>query len=243
MEGYPDIEPYRSGTLDVGDGHLLYWEEVGSPSGIPALYLHGGPGSGCSSGNRRHFDSCAYRAVFFDQRGCGRSRPLASDPEVSLSTNTTDHLVGDIEQLREYLGIEQWVVVGGSWGVTLGLVYAERYPERVMGMVLGAVTTGSKREIAWITRDMGRVFPREWERFTVIIPEAEREGDLSAAYARLLANPDPQIREHAALEWCKWEDTHVSLMPGWEPSPRYEDPKFRLVFARLVTHYWRHHCF
>ena len=242
-ERYPDIEPYRSGTLEVGDGHLLYWEEVGKPSGRPALYLHGGPGGGCRPGNRRHFDPSSYRAVFFDQRGCGRSRPLVSDPDADLSTNTTDHLVSDIERLREHLGIEQWVVVGSSWGVTLGLVYAERYPERVTGMVLGAVTAGSRREITWITRDMGRVFPREWECFTALVPEAERGGDLSAAYAKLLADPDPLVRERAALEWCKWEDTHVSLMPGWKPSPRYKDPKFRLVFARLVTHYWSHGCF
>ncbi len=237
------VEPYRSGTLDVGNGHLLYWEEVGNPSGTPAVYLHGGPGSGCGPGTRRNFDPNAYRAVFFDQRGCGRSRPLASDPDADLSTNTTDHLVSDIERLREHLGIERWVVVGSSWGVTLALVYAERHPERVSAMVLGAMTSGSRREIAWITRDMGRVFPREWERFAAVVPEAERGGDLSTAYARLLEDPDPQVREHAALEWCQWEDVHVSLMPGWEPSPRYQDPQFRLVFARLVTHYWRHGCF
>ncbi len=242
-ERYPAIEPYTSGTLEVGNGHLLYWEEIGNPSGTPAVYLHGGPGSGCTPGARRNFDPNAYRAVLFDQRGCGRSRPLASEPDADLSTNTTDHLVADLERLREHLGIERWVVVGVSWGVTLGLVYAERYPERVISMVLGAVTAGSRRETEWITRDMGRIFPREWERFTAVVPEAERGGDLSAAYARLLADPDPRVRERAALEWCRWEDVHVSLMPGWEPSPRFEDPQFRLVFARLVTHYWSHGCF
>lgn len=240
-ERYPAVEPYVSGTLEVGDKHLLYWEEVGNPSGTPAVYLHGGPGGGYTPGARRNFDPDAYRAVFFDQRGCGRSRPLASGPDADLTTNTTDHLVRDIERLREHLGIERWVVVGVSWGVTLGLVYAERYPERVLGMVLGAVTSGSRRETEWIVRDMGRVFPREWERFAAVVPKSEREGDLSAAYARLLA--DPQVRERAALEWCRWEDVHVSLMPGWEPSLRYEDPQFRLVFARLVTHYWSHGCF
>lgn len=157
--------------------------------------------------------------------------------------NTTDHLVADIERLRGHLGIERWVVVGVSWGVTLGLVYAERHPERVTAMVLGAVTSGTRREVAWITRDMGRVFPREWERFAAVVPGAERGGDLSAAYARLLADHDPQVRERAALEWGRREDVHVSLMPGWEPNPRFEDPQFRLVFARLVTHYWSHGCF
>ena len=242
-ERYPAVEPYASGTLEVGDAHTLYWETVGNPSGTPAVYLHGGPGSGCTPGARRNFDPEGYRAVLFDQRGCGRSRPLASDPDADLGTNTTDHLVRDLEQLREHLGIERWVVVGVSWGVTLGLVYAERHPERVIGMVLGAVTNGSRRETRWITRDMARVFPREWERFAAVVPVAERGGDLSAAYARLLADSDPLVRERAALEWCRWEDVHVSLMPGWEPSLRYEDPQFRLVFARLVTHYWSHGCF
>ncbi len=237
---YPAVEPYNSGILEVGDGHELYYEGVGNPSGVPAVYLHGGPGGGCTPGARRNFDPDAYRVVLFDQRGCGRSRPLASEPHADLRTNTTDHLIADIERLREHLEIERWIVIGVSWGVTLGLAYAERYPERVSSMVLGAVTSGSRRETEWITRDMGRIFPREWERFTSVVPEAERSGDLSAAYARLLANPDPQMHERAALEWCRWEDVHVSLMPGWEPSPRYEDPQFRLGFARLVTHYWSH---
>ncbi len=240
---YLEAEPYATGMLDVGDGQTLYWEIMGDPAGIPAVYLHGGPGGGCSSGARRNFDPKAYRAVLFDQRGCGRSRPLASEPNADLSTNTTDDLVADLEHLRVHLGIERWLVVGVSWGVTLGLVYAERYPERVIAMVLGAVTVGSRRETQWITHDMGRIFPREWERFAAAVPEAEREGELSAAYARLLTHPNPQIHEHAALEWCRWEDVHVSLMPGWEPSPRYADPQFCLGFARLVTHYWSHGCF
>lgn len=227
---YPAIEPYESGNLEVGDGHSVYWETVGNPAGIPAVFLHGGPGSGCTSGARRNFDPEAYRAVLFDQRGCGRSRPLASEPDADLGTNTTDHLVADLERLRDHLGIGRWVVAGGSWGVTLGLVYAERHPERVISMVLGAVTAGTRRETKWITHDMGRVFPREWERFAAIVPEAERGGNLSAAYARLLADPDPHVRERAALEWCRWEDVHVSLMPGWQPNPRYEDPEFRLTF-------------
>ena len=136
-ERHPAVEPYEHGTLDVGDGNALYWEPVGSPGGTPAVYVHGGPGSGCTPGARRNFDPSAYRAVLFDQRGCGRSRPLASDPGTDLTTNTTDHLVVDLERLREHLGIEKWVVVGVSWGVTLGLVYAERHPERVLAMVLG----------------------------------------------------------------------------------------------------------
>lgn len=240
---YPPVEPYESGLLDVGDGHVMYWETVGSPTGLPAVYLHGGPGGGSSVGARRYFDPARYRAVLFDQRGCGRSRPLASEPGADLSTNTTAHLVADIERLREHLGVDRWLVFGISWGVTLALVYAQAHPERVTALVLGAVTSGTRRETDWITRDMGRVFPAEWEAFCTLVPPAERQGDLSAAYARLLADSDAGVREAAATAWCSWEDTHVSLMPGWEPSPRYEDPTFRMVFARLVTHYWSHGCF
>ena len=242
-ERYPPIEPYETGRLSVGDGHTLYWETVGNPHGTPAVFLHGGPGSGSTPGARRNFDPSAYRAVIFDQRGCGRSRPLACDPDADLHANTTEHLVGDLERLREHLGVERWLVVGVSWGVTLALVYAERYPERTIALVLGAVTTGARRETEWITRDMGRIFPLEWERFMASIPEAKRGGDPAAAYARLLAHPDPAVQEQAALAWCRWEDVHVSLMPGWTPSPRFEDPAFRLTFARLVTHYWSRGCF
>lgn len=242
-ERYPAVEPYECGLLEVTDGHTVYWESVGNPAGIPAVHLHGGPGSGSTFAARRSFDPLAYRAVLFDQRGCGRSRPWASEAEADLSTNTTAHLIEDLERLREHLGIDRWVVVGVSWGVTLGLAYAQAHPERVIAMVLAAVTAGTRRETDWITRDMGRVFPREWERFVAVVPEADRGGALAAAYGRLLADPDPEVRTRAALEWCIWEDTHVSLMPGWTPSLRYESVEFRMVFARLVTHYWSHGCF
>jgi proline iminopeptidase len=242
-ERYPEIEPYASGFLDVGDGHSLYWETVGNATGRPAVWLHGGPGSGSTVGIRRSFDPAAYRLVVFDQRGSGRSRPLADSAAADLSTNTTQHLVGDIERLREHLGIERWVVSGGSWGVTLALAYAQQHPQRVRAMVLAAVTSGTRRETDWITRDMRRVFPREWDELAAEVPESERDGDLSAAYARLLADPDPAVTERAALAWCRWEDTHVSLAPGATPHLRYADPTFRQVFARLVTHYWSNGCF
>ena len=243
MSRYPLAEPDESGHLEVGDGQSLYWETSGNPDGLAAVYLHGGPGGGTTRGATRNFDPDIYRTVLFDQRGCGRSTPTASDPHTDLSTNTTDHLIADLERLREHLAIERWVVVGVSWGVTLGLVYAQRHPERVVAMVLGAVTTGDRRETEWITRDMGRVFPREWETFVQFLPEAERTGDLAAAYARRLHDQDPEVRAAAAQHWCAWEDTHVSLAPDWQPSPRYEDPLFRMAFARLVTHYWGHGCF
>jgi proline iminopeptidase len=242
-ERYPAIEPYQSGMLDVTDGHSLYWETIGNPDGTPALYLHGGPGGRSGAGARRYFDPQAYRAVLFDQRGCGRSTPRADGPDADLSTNTTSHLLDDIEALREQLGIERWVVCGVSWGVTLGLAYAQRHPTRVLAMVHAAVTSGTRKETDWITRDMGRIFPREWDRFASFVSPAERSGDLSAAYAKKLFDPDPAVRSEAAYEWCVWEDTHVSLMPGWAPRLQLEDPSFQLTFARLVTHYWSQGCF
>jgi proline iminopeptidase len=245
MQGqYPPIEPYESGMLDVGDGHRVYWECSGNPEGQPALYLHGGPGSGASPGQRRFFDPAAYRIVIFDQRGCGRSRPLASEPDADLGANTTAHLIADIEALRRLLGIERWTaILGLSWGTTLALAYAQAHPARVAALVLGFVTTTSRREVEWITEDVGRIFPREWERFVAAVPDALRHLRPVDAYAEMLADPDPVARDHAAREWCAWEDAHVSLTPGHQPNPRYEDPEFRLRFARLVTHYWRHAAF
>jgi proline iminopeptidase len=240
---YPPIEPYDSGMLDVGDGHWLYWEVCGNPDGKPALVLHGGPGSGCSPGMRRLFDPRRYRIVLFDQRNAGRSRPSASASVVDLSANTTPHLIGDMERLRAQLGVDRWLVWGGSWGVTLALAYAQAHPERVSELVLAAVTSGARRETDWITRDMGRVFPREWERFRGAVPPAERDGDLSAAYSRLLHDSDPAVRAKAAQDWCDWEDTHVSLAPNSEPDLSIADPAFQLAFARVVTHYWSNGCF
>lgn len=237
---YPEIEPYAQGLLDVGDGHRLYWETCGNPAGKAALVLHGGPGSGCTPGWRRFFDPAAYHIVLFDQRGCGRSTPHASDPRVDLATNTTHHLIADIERLRQHLGIERWLVFGGSWGSTLGLAYAEAYAERVSELVLFSVVTTTQREVEWVTRDMGRLFPAEWARFRDGVPAAARDDKLAAAYGDLLQDPDPAVREQAAINWCAWEDTHVSLVPGYEPDPRYRDPVFRMAFSRLVTHYWRH---
>ncbi|OZM71346.1 prolyl aminopeptidase [Amycolatopsis antarctica] len=229
--------------LEVGDGHSLYWEVSGNPGGKPAVALHGGPGSGSSPKTRKLFDPDRYRLVLFDQRNSGRSTPSATDPVVDLSANTTQHLVADIEALRVHLGIERWLVWGGSWGVTLALAYAQAYPERVSELVLAAVTNGDRRDTDWITRDMGRVFPREWERFREGVPAAERDGDLSAAYSRLLHDPDPEVRAQAAHGWCEWEDTHMSLAPDAAPSLSVADPAFQLAFARIVTHYWSHGCF
>lgn len=235
---YPEIEPYNEGTLDVGDGYILHWECCGNPNGKPAVVLHGGPGSGCTIGLRRFFNPERYRIVLFDQRGCGRSRPLASDAAADLRTNTTHHLIGDIEKLRRHLGIESWLVFGGSWGSTLGLAYSELYPERVTEIVLFAIATTRRHEVHWVTRDVGRLFPEQWARFRDGVPAAERDGDLVEAYSRLLQDANPAVREKAARDWCDWEEVHVSLRSSGR-SLRWDDPAFRLCFARLVTHYWR----
>lgn len=241
---FPEIEPFDSGMLDVGDGHQVYWECCGNPNGKPALYLHGGPGSGFSPGQRRFFDPALYRIVLLDQRGSGRSRPLASEPDADLGTNTTQHLIADIEALRQLHAGERWTtILGLSWGTTLALAYAQAHPQRVASLVLGFVTTTSRREVEWITEGVGRIFPQEWDRFAAAVPERLRHLRLVDAYAELLADPDPAVHDFAAREWCAWEDAHISLTPGHQPSPRYQDPEFRLRFARLVTHYWRHHAF
>ncbi|MEV6369692.1 prolyl aminopeptidase [Micromonospora musae] len=240
---YPLVEPYAHGMLDVGDGQHLYWETCGNPQGVPAVVLHGGPGSGATPGWRRYFDPARYRVLLFDQRGCGRSRPDAADPHVDLSVNTTAHLIADIERLREHLDVDRWLVLGASWGSTLALAYAQRHPERVSAMVLFSVVTTSPGEVEWITREMGRIFPAEWARFRDGVPAADRDGDLADAYARLLADPDPAVRERAARDWCAWDDTHVRTVPGAGPDPRFEDPEFRMRSARLVTHYWRNAAF
>ncbi|HVR34098.1 MAG TPA: prolyl aminopeptidase [Acidimicrobiia bacterium] len=238
-----EIEPYATGVLETSDGHAVYWECVGNPTGAPVVYLHGGPGSGCTPGQRNLFDPAIHRAVLFDQRGSGRSQPLASDPGADLGTNTTSHLIEDMEALRRMLEIDSWTVLGMSWGTTLGLAYAQRHAERVDGLVLALVTTTSRREVDWMTEGVGRIFPVEWHRFASAVPEGLRDRRLVDAYAAMLGDPDPEIHGRAAVEWCTWEDAHVSLDPGFAPNPRFEDAEFRLRFARLVTHYWRNAAF
>lgn len=226
--------------LDVGDGNLVYWEVCGNPNGKPAVVLHGGPGSGCSTNVRRYFDPHAYRIVLFDQRGCGRSTPHASDLRTDLAVNTTAHLLADLEHLRQYLDIDRWLLFGGSWGSTLGLAYAERNPQRVTEMVLGSVTTTRRAEIDWLYRGVAPLFPVQWARFCAGVPPAERDGDLVAAYHRLLQVPDPTIHMRAAQDWCAWESALGSVDPDATPEPRRQQPAFQLAFARIVTHYFSH---
>ena len=234
MAGYPESDPFESGLLDVGDGNLVHWELCGNPEGKPAVVFHGGPGSGCSPWWRTLFDPDAYLAVLFDQRNCGRSTPHASDPATDLRANTTQHLIADAELLREQLGIERWLVLGGSWGSTLGLAYAEAHPERVTEIVLCAVTTGRHAELDWLFRGgLARFFPEQWARLVDGLPE----GDVAAAYHELLGDPDAEVRRRATEAWCLWE----SATPAWPPTDglaeRFQDPDYANAFARIVTHY------
>ena len=237
---FPPIEPYESGYLATADGHRIYWETCGNPGGAAALVLHGGPGSGCTPAQRQLFDPERYRVVLFDQRGSGRSTPHASQPDHDLSTNRTQHLVGDIEQLRERLGIERWLLFGGSWGSTLALVYAERCPERVAAVVLGGVTTTRRREIDHLCRGgLAMFYPAQWERFAWFAREHSSEPDIIDAYHGLVMDPDGAVQQRAAEEWCRWESAVISPHPGPELAKRYQDPRFALGFTRLVTHYFR----
>jgi len=238
---YPPIEPDARGMLDVGEGQLVYWESCGNPAGRPALVLHGGPGSGCTPRQRRLFDPDRYRVVLFDQRGCGRSSPHASEPGADLSTNTTWHLVADIERMREHLGVDRWLVLGGSWGSDLALAYAERYPDRVTELVLWGASPGRREDLDRLFRGgLEPFFPQQWEQLIEALPPNDRGGDPVDAVHRLLFDPDPEVRRSAATAWCMWE----SVTPDWPPTPgldeRYEDPRFALAFSRLVTHYVRH---
>ncbi len=228
----------QSGRLDVGDGHVIHWETRGNPAGKPALILHGGPGSGLSSSARHYFDPELWWIIQFDQRNCGRSTPHAGNPAIDLSANTTHHLVRDIETLRSHLHIGRWLLLGGSWGSTLALAYAQTHPQRVSAMVLNSIALTTPAEIDWITRGVGTFFPQEWEQFASLVSEDDTGADLVAAYCRHLLNPDPQIHRKAADAWCRWEQAIVNITPGHVPHPRWQDPAFRLCFARLVTHYW-----
>jgi proline iminopeptidase len=237
---YPEIAPYESGMLDVGDGNAVYWETCGNPDGKPAVVLHGGPGSGCAEFFRRFFDPDAYRIVLFDQRNCGRSTPHAGEPSTVLTSNTTANLVDDIESLREHLGIERWLLLGGSWGSTLALAYAEAHAARVSELILFGVTTGRHSEFDWSFRGgLALFFPEQWERLEAAVGEVEGDGDIVETYHRLLSDPDVAVRVKAAEAWCLWE----SATPDWPPktglAPRFRDPRYAVAFARIVTHYVR----
>jgi proline iminopeptidase len=238
---YPPIEPYESGLLDVGDGNAIYWETCGNPDGRPALVVHGGPGSGCGTGSRRYFDPERYRIVLFDQRGCGRSVPHASDPATDMSVNTTHHLIADMERLREHLDVERWLLYGGSWGSTLILAYAQRFPEHVSEIVLQGVTVTRRSDTDWLYRGVGRYFPEAWARFRDGVPASERDGDLVAAYARLCESPDENVRARATHDWLAWEDAVISLEANGSPGAYSDRPADAAVaLVRICSHYFSH---
>ncbi|MBW8481151.1 prolyl aminopeptidase [Actinomadura parmotrematis] len=235
---YPPIEPSESGLLEVGAGNEIYWEVCGNPAGKPVVMLHGGPGGGCTAEHRRQFDPDAYRIVLFDQRNCGRSRPHASDPSVSLEDNTTWNLVADIERLREHLGVERWMVFGGSWGSALALAYAETHPDRVTELVLRGIFTLRPFELYWFYQEGASLLvPDRWEEYLAPIPEDERE-DLLSAYHERLESPDPAIRVPAAQAWARWEGASVTLLPNPELVEHFGGEDYAVAFARIENHYF-----
>ncbi len=232
FELYPAIEPYETGVLEPAPPHRLYWEVSGNPEGRPVVFLHGGPGAGASADHRRFFDPERYRIVIFDQRGAGRSTPLGA-----LAANTTADLVGDIELLRETLGIARWLVFGGSWGSTLALAYAQAHPERVTGLVLRGIFLGRPQEIDWFLHGMGRFFPDVWRPFAGHLPEAER-GDLLGNYYRRLTDPDPEVHLPAARAWSAYEGACSTLLPSPETVAAFADDGMALGLARIEAHYF-----
>jgi proline iminopeptidase len=232
---YPPVDPYRTGTLRVSDVHELYYEESGNPKGKPTVFLHGGPGGGTDPKMRRFFDPKRYRIVLFDQRGCGKSRPHAS-----LEDNTTWHLVADIEKLREHLGIERWLVFGGSWGSTLALAYAETHPRRVTELVLRGIFLLRRFELEWFYQDekgAAMLFPDLWERYLEPIPQTER-GDMMQAYYRRLTSGDAKTLSAAAKAWSIWEGATSYLRAPPESLEKFEEEEFAAAFARIECHYF-----
>ncbi|MCW2800703.1 MAG: pip [Aeromicrobium sp.] len=235
---YPAIEPFDSGLLDVGDGQQIYYEISGNPDGKPAVYLHGGPGGTSSADQRRVFDPAKYRIVLFDQRGCGNSLPHASAPEADLSANTTWHLVADMELLRNHLGIDRWLVCGGSWGSTLALAYAQTHPTSVSELVLRGIFTLRKSELDWFYEGgASSIYPDLWPGFLAPVPEDER-GHLIAAYSRLLNDPDPAVHVPAATAWSRWESSTITLLPDEELINHFTEDAFAVAFARIENHFF-----
>jgi proline iminopeptidase len=235
---YPEIDPYESGMLDVGDGHSLYWELSGNPDGKPVVFLHGGPGGGSSPDHRRQFNPDKYKILVFDQRGCGKSTPYAS-----LEANTTWDLVEDIEKLRTQVAkVDKWQVFGGSWGSTLAITYAETHPERVTELVLRGIFLFDQYEIDWMYKPGGasQVYPDKFQEFLAPIPEAER-GDLVEAYRKRLTGTDKDEQLRAAQAWSKWEGDIVTLLPSPHTIAEFTDPDKAIAIARIENHYMANH--
>jgi proline iminopeptidase len=235
---YPAIKPYKSASLAVGNGHVLYIEESGDPDGLPVLFVHGGPGSGASGEDRRFFDPEKYRIILFDQRGAGRSTPHAE-----LAHNTTQDLVEDIERIRKYFAIEQWVLFGGSWGSTLSLLYAQEHPKRVLGMILRGIFLARSRDLSWFYQyGASQVFPDYWADFIDPIPQGER-GDMISAYYRLLTGDNELAKMNAAKHWSTWEGRCATLKPNPNIVNAFANAHLALPLARIEAHYFINNCF
>jgi proline iminopeptidase len=235
---YPPIKPFATYQLAVDEIHTLYVEECGNPQGLPVLFLHGGPGAGCEPVHRRFFDPQRYRIVLFDQRGCGQSTPHAE-----LENNTTGHLIGDIERIRQQLAIQRWVVAGGSWGSTLALAYGQTYPERVFGMILRGIFLCRPRDINWFYQEgASRLFPDAWDKYIAPIPEIERD-DLLQAYYRRLTSDDEVERLRVAKTWSAWEGATLSLENNPHTIDHFTQAHRALSLARIEAHYFVHDSF
>jgi len=234
---FDPIQPFVTHHLQVDDIHTLYVEECGNPAGLPLVFLHGGPGAGCASYHRRYFDPAIYRVILFDQRGCGKSLPHAS-----LKNNTTQHLISDIEQIRQHLKIDQWVVFGGSWGSTLGLLYAQAHPERVMGLILRGIFLARDEDVQWFYQQgASRLFPDYWQNFIEPIPEAERN-DMVAAYYRQLTGDNEVQKLRAARAWSVWEGMTATLKTDNELIDSFANSHSALSIARIECHFFINHC-
>ena len=231
-ELYPDIQPHQSGMLKLDGIHTMYWEVSGNSHGKPVLFLHGGPGAGSTPTHRRFFDPAQYRIVVYDQRGAGRSAPLGE-----TRMNTTRILISDIETLRRHLGVERWLVFGGSWGSTLALAYAETHPQSCSGLVLRGIFLCRKREIDWFLYDIRNLFPEAWRSFAEFLPEAER-GDLLANFHKRLMDPDPGVHMPAARRWSVYEGSCSTLLPSPETVAAFGDDRMALGLARMEAHYF-----
>lgn len=234
---YPPLPNNRSGRLALDGRHTMYWEECGNPRGVPLVFLHGGPGGGIAADHRRYYDPAFYRIVLYDQRGAGQSTPLGE-----LTENTTQHLIADLELLRVHLGVERWLVFGGSWGSTLALAYAAVHPTRVLGLVLRGIFLARDWEIRWFMQDMRFVFPEAWRSFADFLPEAER-GDLLAAYYRRLTHADPAVHLPAAHAWSRYESSCSTLLPDPELVAHFDADAVALAIARIEAHYFVHGLF
>ncbi len=234
---FPEIGPFETGYLPLTDGHVMYWEQVGHPRGRPALFLHGGPGAGAGAVHRRFFDPQFWRVAIFDQRGAGRSRPLGD-----LHANTTAHLVADIEALRIHLGLERWLLFGGSWGSTLALAYAQAHPDRVIGLVLRGIFLGRADEVDWFLHGMARVFPDAHAAFVAHLPESERT-DILTAYLARLTHPDPLVHQPAARAWSVYEGSCSTLLPSPDTVASFAQDRTALGLARIEAHYFAQRLF